>query len=872
MYCADVLPSPGRPFAGVFTYEVPAELVARIAVGCQVVAPLGARDVPGFVVRLHDEPQLRPLKLLRKVLRDVPSLPPPLIRLAEWMSEYYLCSLGEALQPVLPPGSPRLSRRARLTAPADSEIARRLAREHPQCAAAIRLLREGDGEASVRRLEREVGAAAVRRLRDAGVLEVVAPIRARRPHAATMVELVRPAREVREAVDSLRRRAPKQAAVLEALLSAAAPAEVNRLASRSQTTAEVIRALATKGLVRLTRRLLRRAPWEDAEVLEQAAPTLTADQARAVCALTAALESHRGEMAGPTAAVAAGEAGLATRLPQAFLLHGVTASGKTEVFLRAIERTLQLGRQAIVLMPEISLTAQAVGIFRGRFGAQVAVMHSALSPGERADEWRRIHAGEANIVIGARSAVFAPCPRLGLIVLDEEHDPSYKQDSSPRYHAREAALQRARLENAVVVLAGATPSVESFHRARSGEFALLSLVGRIGDRPAPAVEVLDLRGGRHRYATRPGARSALPTASRRAGSPQVGRPREVGAATAAGGLAAVAARRETIFTPRLIYCMKQALDGGEQIILFLNRRGYATVVLCPECGEVARCPHCNVALVFHRARRAVECHHCGLSDAGPTTCPRCGGASIEFAGYGTERVADELARLLPQARPTRMDRDTAGRKGAVLRIVEDFRHAEADVLVGTQMVTKGFHFPGVTLVGVLSADVALNLPDFRAGERTFQLLAQVAGRCGRGDKPGRVIIQTYAPDHYAIAASRAHDYEAFFADEIQARREHGYPPFSHLCNVIVSAPTEPAARAHAEVLALACTDAAVEGVEIMGPARAPLSRLRGRSRWHLLLKAPGAQGIHDALRHGLAAARAPAGVIVTVDMDPVSLV
>ena len=829
MYCADVLPNPGKPFDQVFTYEVPRELASRITVGCQVVVPLGTRAVPGFVVRLHTDPEPRDLKPVQQILKDALALLTPLIQLAQWMSGYYLCTMGEALQPMLPPGSPRLLRQVRLTAPADSEAARRLARESAECASAISLLREAGGVLSVRRLEKEAGSEALRRLRAAGVAEVDARVVAGRPVTATTVQLVQPAREIREAADALRSRAPKQAAVLDALLTAGGPVEIKRLAKRAQTTTDVVRAVAERGLVRLCLSSLRRAPWDKAEQLVDPALALTQDQADAVSRVTAALESGR---------------------PQTFLLYGVTASGKTEVFLRAAQRALELGRQAIILMPEISLTAQAIGIFRGRFGDQVAVLHSALSPGERFDEWRRIHGGEAQIVIGARSALFAPCPNLGLIVLDEEHDPSYKQDSPPRYHARDTAIGRARLENAVVLLAGATPSVESFYRAQQGEYELVRLPGRIGDRPPPQVEIVDLRGLRRGSSGRRATRAPLPELYEQTAS---------------------AAKRESVFTPRLVYEMKQALDAGEQMILFLNRRGYATVVLCPECGEALRCPHCNVALVFHRAGRAVECHHCGLSDAPPTTCGKCGGANVQFAGFGTERVEDELRRLLPQARPTRMDRDTTAGKGAHVRIVEDFRNAEADVLVGTQMVTKGFHFPGVTLVGVLCADVALNLPDFRAGERAFQLLAQVSGRCGRGDKPGRVVIQTYSPDHYAIASAQNQDYEAFFGQEIDARREHGYPPFSHLCNVVVSAQDEKRARDHAEALALGCAACGAEGVTILGPASAPLARLRGRNRWHLLIKAAAANAISQALQHALGCARPPRDVTVVIDMDPESL-
>jgi primosomal protein N' (replication factor Y) len=814
MYCADVLPNPGRPFDQVFTYAVPHELASRITVGCQVVVPLGTRSVPGFVVRLHTDPQARDLKPVQSIAREALALPQPLIALGEWLSVYYLCSLGEGLQPVLPPGSPRLARRVRLAVPADSVAVREICRASAECATAVAVLRQSNGEISVSKLEGKAGRDAIRKLRAAGVIQVDARVVAGRGRTATMVELVRPAREVRSAADALRGRAPKQAAVLDALLAAAAPVEIGRLARTADTTAAVVRSLAAKGLVRLSLSSRRRIAWAGAATRPEPAPSLTPEQQQAVAAIAASLEAQE---------------------PHTFLLHGVTASGKTEVFIRATERALALGRQAIILMPEIALTAQAVGIFRGRFGDQVALLHSALSAGERFDEWHRIYAGEANVVLGARSALFAPCPSLGLIVLDEEHDPSYKQDSPPRYHARETAIERARLEKAVVVLAGATPSIESYYRACAGEFTLLRLPRKIGDRPPPAIEILPLGGGR---SGRPAAKTGV--------------------------------MRESIFTPRLIYCMKQALDSGEQMILFLNRRGYATVILCPECGQAVRCPHCDVALVFHRAGRTLECHHCGLSDAPPTTCGKCGSPNVRFSGYGTERVTEELSRLLPQARPSRMDRDTTTPKGAHVRIVEDFRNAESDVLVGTQMVTKGFDFPGVTLVGILCADVALNLPDFRAGERAFELLAQVAGRCGRGDLPGRVILQTYAPEHYAIVAAQQQDYDAFYSQELAARREHGYPPFNHLCNVVVSAAVDAQARTYAEELIHACAEAARE-IEILGPARAPLARLRGRSRWHVLLKARDAERIREALLRAFGRVKIPRDVTVAVDVDPVSL-
>jgi primosomal protein N' (replication factor Y) len=508
------------------------------------------------------------------------------------------------------------------------------------------------------------------------------------------------------------------------------------------------------------------------------------------------------------------------------LLYGVTASGKTEVFLHAIAEVMAQGRQAIVLMPEISLTAQAIGIYRARFGDRVAILHSALSTGERWDECARVSSGEAAVIIGARSALFAPTRALGLIVIDEEHETSYKQEQAPRYHARDVALKRGELNSCPVVLASATPAVESFYLAEAGRHRLLRLPTRVEDRPMPSVRVVDLRG---------------------------------------------AARHPAIFSGPLRQGIAERLQAGEQAILFLNRRGYATFLLCPACGHSVRCADCGVALTFYQQDNRIRCHHCGLSLHAPDTCAKCGGRQFSFSGFGTERVESELMRLFPQARPGRMDRDTTAGKGAHLRIVSSFREAETNILIGTQMVAKGFDFPGVTLVGVISADTALNLPDFRAGERTFQLLTQVAGRSGRGEKEGEVVVQTYQPEHYAVLAAAEQDYEAFYRQEIEMRRELGYPPFSQLANLVFTSESKLEAESRAAAVAqlITASDPAGE-VAVLGPAPAPLERLRGRYRWHLLVRGP--EGIvQPTLRAALAAAPEwPQGSMV-VDVDPVSL-
>jgi replication restart DNA helicase PriA len=411
--------------------------------------------------------------------------------------------------------------------------------------------------------------------------------------------------------------------------------------------------------------------------------------------------------------------------------------------MRAIEAVLARGRSAIVLVPEIALTPQLAGTFHERFGSRVALLHSRLSAGERYDEWRRVERGEARVVVGARSAVFAPARNLGLVVVDEEHENSYKQEESPRYHAREVACERARVAGCVCVLGSATPSVESFYRARTGEYDYIALTTRVEMRPLPSVEVVDMREE-------------------------------------------LARGNRSIFSRALARAIRERLARREQVILFLNRRGHSTFVLCRECGHALRCPECDVALTYHAEEGRMRCHYCDHEEAVPDTCPKCGSSYIKYFGAGTERIEREVMRVFPQARVVRMDLDTTRTKRAHENIVNMFRGGEYDILVGTQMVAKGHDFPRVTLVGVVSADTCLNLPDYKAGERTFQLLTQVAGRAGRGERPGQVIIQTYAPDHYAVQRARDHDYLGFYEEEIRARRDLLYPPFVHLVLVVVS--------------------------------------------------------------------------------------
>jgi len=506
----------------------------------------------------------------------------------------------------------------------------------------------------------------------------------------------------------------------------------------------------------------------------------------------------------------------------------VTGSGKTEVYFRAAEAAVEAGRGVILLLPEIALTPRLVRAAVGRFGPTVAVLHSELSAGERHDQWWRIREGESRIVIGARSAVFAPVPDLGLLIVDEEHEGAYKQEDSPRYHARDVAVMRAKLESVPVILGSATPSLESHANAAKGKYRRLALPVRIGPRGLPRVEVVDRRE------------------TMKAGA-------------------------DPILTPPLREALAECLARKEQSLLLLNRRGYATSLLCRECGQQASCPNCSVFLTLHRGGRHALCHYCGYQVPAPSACAFCRGEYLRLTGYGTEKVVEAVQSALPGARVGRLDRDLAMRRGAVEKVLADFETGEIDVLVGTQMIAKGHDFPKVTLVGVIDADVGLGMPDFRAAERTFQLLTQVAGRAGRADLAGEVILQSHLPDHYALRLACAQDYEGFFEREMEFRRTMGYPPSAALVNLVLRSRDPAAAAADADAVARRLREGAPGRYRVLGPARAPLARLKQEHRFQILLKGD-RTSMREAVRRALVErygeTRWPG---VAVDVDPVSV-
>ena len=587
------------------------------------------------------------------------------------------------------------------------------------------------------------------------------------------------------------------------LIAATSGVSRTELRSRLGEPGPQLRRLLQLGLITGEEREVYRDPFRREVVTRDEALLLNGHQAAALATIVAALD---GGVFAP------------------FLLHGVTGSGKTEVYLQAIAAATAAGRNALVLVPEIALTPQLVTRFRRRFACGIAVLHSGLSDGERYDEWRRIRRGEVRIVIGARSAIFAPLERLGIIVVDEEHEPTYKQSEGFRYNARDLALVRGKRSGAAVVLGSATPLLTSVHAAAEGKLTRLELPERVRGLPLPEITVADLRG-----------------------------------------------RRGTVLSPQLRESLRQNLDAGGQSLVFLNRRGFATYLVCGDCGHVVRCPNCAVTLTYHRKGERIVCHYCDYAIPAPSLCPACRGGELTLLGQGTERVEEELRGLFPEARIARMDRDTTTGKGGHARVLKGLEEGTTDILVGTQMIAKGHDFPGVTLVGVLGIDAILNFPDFRSAERAWQLLTQVIGRAGRGENPGRVVVQSLMPEQYAIARALAHDGEGFYREELAFREEAGYPPFAFLAALHFSGNAEEAVRAAAGGAAALLAGLRRSRVEILGPVAAPLAKVRGRYRWQILLKSRRRDTLHAQLKVFRDGWAPPPGIRTVIDVDPVEM-
>jgi primosomal protein N' (replication factor Y) len=620
-------------------------------------------------------------------------------------------------------------------------------------------------------------------------------------------------------LEALCRKAPLQAGVVAFLAEKRVPVMVTELARECDASHAVVQALLKRGLVITEPVTFERDPFESETFVEQKPLTLNPEQ-------LAVFERVRAAIDVAVERPANGQ----REASKPILLHGVTGSGKTEIYLQAIQLVVARNQSAIMLVPEISLTPQTVERFKSRFAGmqrEVAVLHSHLSEGERHDQWHRIRDGRARIVIGARSAIFAPCVDLGLIVVDEEHENSYKQEETPRYHARDVAVLRASMEKCACLLGSATPSLESYHNAVSGKYDLVRMLARVDDKKMPYIRVVDMRM----------------------------EPR----------------KKAAILSERLIAALSDRLGKREQSILFLNRRGFSTTLLCEKCGYVHECPNCSVGLTFHRAAGRVICHICGHQAVAPKSCPECSDPGIKYTGTGTQKVEDAVSKLFPSAIVKRMDADVMQRRDAYRETLGAFRVGKIDILVGTQMIAKGLHFPNVTLVGIVNADLGLHLPDFRAGERTFQLLTQVAGRAGRGDVEGEVFVQSFTPFHPAIQFARHHDFDGFWELETEHRRQFEQPPFTHFILITVRSPHETRASFSTETLARRLKEALPAGTWMSVPTAAPLEKSHGNYRFHLALRTRATLRLSRHLRGALEKLTFPEDVIVTVDVDPYQL-
>lgn len=811
------------------TYAIPEELRPVLTIGFAVQAPLGRQNATGYVVGFSEalEFDASQLRSLTSLASRAPIFDDNALRLARWMSAYYHCPLAECLFCCMPQGWQAVAQHKysyigerESTLPSfGANVPSKLARA-PRRKQIVEVLLQSEQPMTVKEIRKVLGltvsenaisTALAAMIKDGLVSETEEmadpELKPRRVRAVCLKDGFS---LHEDGWQKLEKTAPKQAVALRRLQAReqSTPISTAALAHDFDIDGAVLRALDKKGWVEFTTIELTRAPVKELPPPDVHRVQLTDEQRIAVEKISQLLH---------------GDAKTQDSKSRTLLLQGVTASGKTEVYLHAIEKCLQMGRRALVLVPEIALTAQTVEIFQRRFQERVAILHSALSAGERFDEWRRARAGRADIVVGARSAVFAPCRDLGLIIVDEEHDHSYKQDNTPRYHARDVACKRAAIEDAVLVLGSATPSLETYHQAQRGNYQHVVLTKRIGERKLPEVEIVDM------------------TEEARMGSVPV-------------------------LSTRLQNDLCDVVSRGEQAIIFLNRRGFATYVQCVGCGYVERCPNCDVSLTFHRAARELRCHHCAHSKLIPEECPQCDSLMMGFTGAGTEKVESEVLHLfsmrgLSHVRSLRLDRDTTTTKGAHGKILGEFRQGKAQVLIGTQMVTKGLDFPNVTLVGVISADTALNVPDFRAAERTFQLLAQVAGRAGRGERPGKVLIQALATDHYAIEAARLQHYEMFAEQEMALRRVPPYPPYSHIANIIATDQELDVAKARIEQMALRFHEAIARegstpvdgnlnfesGCQLLGPVECPISRVKNKFRFHLMLRDRNRPRLHRVL-------------------------
>lgn len=753
---------PASSINQTFDYLIPDRFRDILTTGMRVIVPFGPRKIMGFVVGRTAESSFTKLKEITDVLDLTPVLTKELLDLGKWVAHETLSFYITALQAMLPQV---------LKAKYKKEIVRMTGEELP---GNLELLFAGRDFISYEEFEGSTISfnQLQQAVKDGDIyIEYLVKSKITKKH----VTMVKPSRDnhlLEEALLDLSKNAKKQQQLLAYFIEHTEPIEQKLLLQKIQTTPGTIRTLVDKSLLEVYKVEIYRNPYDDDAIVQTSPMVLTDQQETAIKPI---------------------KEKIANDVHDVFLLHGVTGSGKTEIYLQAIQDVIKKGKEAIVLVPEISLTPQMVNRFKGRFGSKVAVMHSALSAGEKYDEWRRIHRKEVQVVVGARSAIFAPFENIGIIIIDEEHETTYKQDDQPRYHARDVAIYRGKTHKCPVILGSATPTLESYARAQKGVYQLATLSKRTNDKPMPKVEIVDMRAELH-------------------------------------------AGNRTMFSRSLKERIEQCLQKGEQIVLLLNRRGYSTFVMCRDCGHVKECPHCDIALTFHKKYNQLKCHYCSYEEPMPTNCPECESDLIRYFGTGTQRVEEALTQLIPEAKVIRMDVDTTRKKGSHEKLLTQFAEKRADILLGTQMIAKGLDFDNVTLVGVLTADSMLHLPDFRSSEKTFQLLTQVSGRAGRHELTGEVIVQTYTPDHYSIELASVYNFNDFYKKEMSMRKAFHYPPYVFLVLLTISHQNQVKVVQTAQRVVQLLSKSMQNDTVILGPTPSPIPRIKDRYRYQCMIK------------------------------------
>lgn len=782
-----------------FDYLVPDDMAALIECGSRVKVPFGPRNVLGFVVSLKDTTDipLEKIKPVSQLLDIVPVLTNEMLELAKWLKHETICYEIDALQVMLP-SALRAKYEKMVMLQTDIELL-------PE---SLKGIFGNSSKVNYKEFEKNNLLQELKKALNENIVVIENVVKQKgNVKEVRKVQISNDLNKLLEIQDQISNRAKKQKQLVEWMqLHVGEIIEPHTIYEEANTSSQVLQAVISLGAATFIQEEVYRDPFAK-KVEKKGFLDLTDEQSFALEKIVSSMKHNQSET---------------------FLLHGITGSGKTEVYLQAISQCLNDGKEAIVLVPEISLTPQMTERFRSRFGELVAVMHSGLSVGEKYDEWRKVHEGKVKVVVGARSAVFAPFENVGIIILDEEHESTYKQEDSPRYHARDVAIWRSKFHHCPVILGSATPSLESFARAKKNVYTLLTLKERALKQSLPTVQVVDMR-------------EELQKGNR------------------------------SMFSQSLVESMEVRLQKKEQIVLFLNRRGYSSFVLCRDCGTVLQCENCDISLTYHRSNEKCKCHYCGFEISVPKSCPQCQSDHIRFFGTGTQKVEEELNKLFPEARVLRMDVDTTKVKGAHEQILQAFGDGQADILLGTQMIAKGLDYPNITLVGVLSADTSLHLPDFRSAEKTFQLLTQVSGRAGRHEKPGEVVIQTYTPEHYAIELSKSQEYGPFYEREMLMRHQAGYPPYYYLALIQVS---------HEDVIMAAeYAGKAVEwlrsklsfNVSIIGPTASGISRLQNRYRYQCLIKYKIEPDLIPTLMQLIKLYRSDwikKGIILSVDLDP----